>query len=242
MPEYISGKPWWKEQASFRDKKAVVKLYNEDGSFLTSIHIPTVYWPLNGPYEVFTYENTCCIADDPKAMELFDSLTYLIGHCYQNTEQLVEAFHKAGYSIKPYCGWAFVNETTPVHHCWAVLSDKDNHKAVLDLSCDSVQMWRWLASSEANTPACHSMEKAKERIVDWISYALKNMTHTQRCEPVGIVPPTHLYIGSECEPQSGIALYHKLTTQHPRHISIRNVNASGYNRTQWMLKQRGLMK
>lgn len=160
--------PWWKTQAEFREKKAVVKLYREDKSFLTAVHIPSVYWPLSGPYEVFSYENTCCIEDELKLVELFDSLEYKIGHCYHNTEQVAAAFRQAGKTIKTYCGWAFINDTVPIHHCWAVLTDECNHKAVLDLACDNHKMREWFWKKEQEDPGWLDQGDPKDNIVEWM--------------------------------------------------------------------------
>lgn len=233
--------PWWKTQAEFREKKAVVKLYREDKSFLTAVHIPSVYWPLSGPYEVFSYENTYCIEDEPKLVELFDSLEYKIGHCYHNTEQVAAAFRQAGQTIKTYCGWAFINDTVPIHHCWAVLTDECNHKAVLDLACDNHKMREWFWKKEQEDPGWLDQGDPKDNIVEWMIYARNNLSHSQRCYPCGVIPPYNLYIGAECEPKQGIKMYQKLLRENPGHLCERNCNADGYNRTQWALKQKGLM-
>lgn len=209
---------WWTTKADFRDKKAVIKLYREDKSFLTALHIPSVYWPLNGPYEVFHSGNTCCFEDDAKMVELFNSQEYLIGHCYSNTTRLANAFQDCGYDIRTYCGWAFTGEEVPVHHCWAVLTDEVGQKAVLDLSCDNYQMRLWFLEREKEDPFWVENSDPKDMVVAWISYALANLSHIQRCSPCGIIPPNYLYIGSPCRPEEGISIYQKLMRDNPGHL------------------------
>lgn len=233
--------PWWEKRATFREKKAVIKLYDDDNSFLTSVHIPSNYWPLNGAYEVFTYANTYCIEDDEEAISLFNQQIYQIGHCYQNTKNIAKAFRDAGYDIKTYCGWAFIHEQTPIHHCWAVLTDEDGHKAVLDLSCDNYKMTQWFSQKDAETPNWFTSDRAIDCLTEWVKYSRKELTHAERCFPCGVIPPTHLYVGSECDPDEGIVLYRKVTAQYPRHMCERKTNSAGYNKTQWTLKQHGLI-
>lgn len=234
--------PWWKSQADFREKKAVIKLYDDNDQFLTSCNIPSVYWPLNGSYEVFTCENTCCFEDEEKLVTLFDTLQYRIGHCYQNTEQAANLFRRAGCRIKTYVGWLFLHGQTPIHHCWAVIYNDSGQQALLDLSCDDTKMRMWFKRKETEDPNWLNSGNAKEHLVEWTAFAKKNLTNTQRCFPCGVVPPTHLYIGSECDPEQGRQIFQNLTSKYPYHLSNRKVNAAGYNRTQWMLKQNGLME
>lgn len=230
---------WWKDQSQFKDHKAVVKLYDEDGSFLSSINIPSVYWPLTGPYEAFHVENTCFIHDDPKLYAIFDAAKYKVGHCYSNSETLLSELHDAGYkTAQTYCGWAFIGESIPIHHCWIVISDDAGQKAILDLSCDAYKMSQWLYD-QAN--AGIRFDNSRDGIVAWIAHSSKNLSNTSRCFPLGKLPPYHLYIGSPCDPNSGILQYHRLLRDFPGHLCEKTVNSQGYNPLQWKLKQQGLM-
>lgn len=230
---------WWKEQTRFKENKAVVKLYNDDSSFLASINIPSCYWPLNGPYEAFHTDNTCFISKEDNLYSIVNATPYLIGYCYTNTESLLKALHAAGFtSAVPYCGWAFIGESIPIHHCWAVLSDETGKKAVLDLSCDWYQMHLWLNEQADKGIVFNS---GRDAIVAWTAHSKSNSLNTDRCFPLGKLPPSYLYIGCPCDPQSGILLYHKLLRDYPGHLCERTVNSDGYNPTQWKLKQEGLM-
>lgn len=117
---------------TFKEKKVVAKLYNEDGSFKMAINIPSVYWPLNGDkYETFSHDK-CSEVKDPVVLEAFDATPYKIGRCYTNSELLAENLRQRGVEAKTYVGWMFLEEdATPIHHCWVVVNG-----SVLDLSDD----------------------------------------------------------------------------------------------------------
>lgn len=232
---------WWEKQSAFKEKKAVVKLYNEDGSLSTSVNIPSIYWPLNGPYEVFHFKNTEYIGEVPKIAELFDKQSYQIGHCYSNTENIVQAFRESSFDVQPYCGWLFLENEMPIHHCWAVITFGIGFRSILDLSCDNFRLRQYILEKAESDPEGFKKTSAKEDIVRFIEYALRELSHTERCYPLGVAPPGHLYIGSPCEPEEGVRIYQKMVQMYPDHLSIRNVNAQGYNKTQWLLKQQGLM-
>ena len=235
MSKYI---PWWKSQAQFKENKAVVKLY-EGGQFVASINTPSAYWPLNGPYEVFHTENTSHIISDPLLYKIFDSVEYLIGHCYTNSETMADLLHKAGYkTATTYCGWAFIGESIPIHHCWVVLTNEEGQKAVLDLSCDAYKMTLWFIEQEK---AGIQFPSSRDRLVAWTEYAKKNLSNSERCHPVGCLPPSHLYIGCPCSPDYGIMIYRRLVNEYPGHLCEKTVNSQGYNPVHWKLKQKGLM-
>ena len=230
--------PWWKIKARFKPEKAVVRLYDDD-QFLTSVNIPSVYWPLNGPYEAFHWENTCYIHGEPKLEAIVNSAEYQVGRCYHNSEALAAVLHGAGYeNATVYCGWAFLGETTPIHHCWIVVTDEHGQKAILDLSCDFYQMAVWLSEQE---DAGVTYPSSQEGIIAWSAYSRAKLSNVERCYPLGKLPPYHLYIGCPCSPRSGIQLYSNLLRKYPQHLADRKVNSEGYNALQWELKQRSLI-
>lgn len=225
---------WWEEQARFKDDKVVVKLRNDDGSFLKSIIVPTVYYPLNNNYEVFHYLNTRILEDDA-VKEIFNSVEYKIGHCYQNTADLVSALKSQGYDAKPYVGWLFTSDNqTPVHHCWCVL-DGD---IVLDLADDYTVM---LSGANGEQFKDKSYDEVKELIVDFAK-AAREVPNVIRCANVGTPTPFMLYVGCECEPNDGRYIYNKLMAEYPDHECQRNCDSNGYNRVQRRMKEEGLMK
>lgn len=230
----VSNVEWWKDQMTLREKKAVVKLRNRDGSFRTSVHIPTEYWPLNGPYEVFHSENTARV-DIAEIYNIFDSVNYKIGRCYTNTKNLYGKLKEAGFDVKTYAGWSFILEDIPIHHCWVVL-DNGESRSVLDLADDDPMMVCWLSEHSPKWPNTN-----REDHVNWLETALK-MPNTARCYPVGQVSPRFCYVGCECDPDEAVSYYNQLIFKYPDHMCERNCGPDHVNRTQAMLMERGLME
>lgn len=228
------AKEWWHENHTrFKEDKAVVKLVNEDRSFKKSIIIPTDYYPLNGKYEVFTYANTKQTVDE-EVLGAFDKVKYRIGHCYSNTEELVQSLQKLGYNVKSYVGWAFVNACDfPIHHCWAVL----NGETVLDLSDDFTMVYS--GANGENFTEDLTEEERRELIVSF-HLAASKVPNSARCYPVGLATPFMLYIGCECSPEEGRNIYNNLIRKYPGHECERNCDASGLNATQKLMREAGL--
>lgn len=228
------GREWWHEnQARFKGDKAVVKLVNEDRSFKKSVIIPTDYYPLNGKYEVFTYANTKQTVDE-EVLKVFDKVKYRIGHCYTNTEEMVQRLQKLGYDVKPYVGWAFTTACDfPIHHCWAVL----NGETILDLADDFTMMYS--GANGENFKEDQSEEERRELIVSF-QMAASKVPNSARCYPVGIATPFMLYIGCKCDPEEGRKIYNSLIRKYPDHECQRNCDASGLNKTQKLMREVGL--
>ena len=227
-------KMWWEEQTRFKDDRVVVKIYNKDGSFRKSVITPTVYYPLNGEYKAFHYGNTRQLVDDA-VKEIFDSIPYQIGFCYQNTDNLVSALQEKGYDAKSYVGWLFTAiHEFPIHHCWCVL-DGD---IVLDLADDMTQM---LTGENGKHFENKTLEETRELMISFAS-AAKDVPNSIRCSPVGTPTPFMLYVGCECSPSQGRVIYNRLIDEYPDHECQRNCDSQGYNATQRKMKDRGLMK
>lgn len=229
------NKMWHEKHVTLKENRAVVKLHNEsNGEFLKSIIVPTVYYPLNGNYEVFHYKNTEQVMDEA-ILKAFDKIKYSIGHCYQNTELLVSELRKQGYDAKSYVGWLFVGlGQIPIHHCWAVLDGK----YVLDLSDDYTQMLS--GENGKNFKDAKNIEEERYIIASFHESA-RNVENHIRCYPVGIPTPFLYYVGCECEPEEGRRIYQRLMRTFPDHECQRNCDSSGYNATQRVLKDAGLM-
>lgn len=224
---------WWKTQVSLREKKVVVKLRKNDGSFWTSVQIPTVYWPLNGHYEVFHGDNTKEVTDE-KVISIFDNTEYRLGRCYTNTKDLYNALRAAGYNVKTYAGWTFVLEDIPIHHAWLIL-EKDGEKSLLDLADDYPMSIGWQMK---NVPAYPHV--TREDHADWVEASLK-MQNSVRCFPVGEVNPFWYYVGCECDPEEAVNIYQNLMHKYPGHMCDRTWTSGQLNPTQTLLVQRGLM-
>ena len=86
-----------------------------------------------------------------------------------------------------------------------------------------------------------SLAEARELMVSFAEQA-RNVPNSVRCAPVGTPTPFMLYVGCECEAQGGRHIYNKLMRDFPRHECERNCDNSGYNATQRMMKDKGLMQ
>lgn len=228
-------KQWYDEHIRLKEDKAVVKLFNEDGSFKKSIIIPTDYYPLNGRYETFTAENTVQCRDEA-VLDIFDSVTYRIGRCYTNTKELVEKLRAAGYDAKSYAGWLFTEARSfPIHHCWAVV----NGNMVLDLCDDYTVMLS--GQNGKNFEAVLGNVEAIRLLIASFQKAGREWPNRARCCPVGKPTDFFLYIGCECEPDDARRIYQKLIARYPGHECERNCNAEGLNATQRVMREAGLM-
>ena len=226
---------WWERYFRNKGDRAVIKLHDEAGNFTQSVIIPTAYYPLNvnGKHEIFTYKNTKAVTDE-EILQLFDEVKYEIGHCYRNTDELCKKLRAHGYPARSYVGWLFASETDlPVHHCWCVLGN-----SVLDLADDLTLMLS--GENGENFKSTNSHEELQELNVSFHEWAFTLSNHL-RCQTVGQVTPFLLYVGSECEPDYGRKIYRQLMAKYPNHECERNCDSKGYNATQRILKNRGLM-
>lgn len=192
-------------------------------------------YPLNGKPKVFTFKNTK-VCEDTAVLEIFDSIKYRIGRCYQNSKRLRDALVAGGYDAKTYVGWLFTSASdTPIHHCWVVL-DGD---VVLDLSDDFTVMLG--GENKKNFKPNASRGEAIEAIASFHQSAQKQK-NSIRCFPVGLPTPFLLYIGSECEAERGVRIYNELVSSFPRHECQRNFDQNGLNATQRVMMEKGLME
>lgn len=225
---------WW-SKAKITDEKAVVKLHDKDGKFLRSVIIPTVYYPLNNPLEVFQCDNTDAVENEV-ILRAIDRVKYQIGHCYTNTMAVVAELKAAGVDdIKSYAGWLFMGDTLPFHHCWAVL----NGRSVIDLS-DDVTLAFTGDNAKKFAAAGDDIVKQREAFLSFSRWS-KNLRNSERCAPVGIPSASFLYVGCRCEPEEAVAIYRKMKAEYPDHITDRNCAPDGTTVMQRMLKKEGLM-
>lgn len=225
----------WHDEVKIRHDKVVVKLKNNDGSFLKSVIVPTVYYPLPAnDFRVFTQENTDLITDE-KILSLIDSVSYKIGHCYTNTKKVVDLLNSCGYSVECYVGWLFVdNNCFPIHHCWAVLDDNK----IIDLADDFSAMYS--KENSANWNNVKTKKEYQEILLSFTKEARK-WKNSVRCYPVGKATDFLFYVGSKCEADRGRYEYQKLLKDFPNHECERNCNADGLNETQKLFKASELM-
>ncbi|MDD3946233.1 MAG: hypothetical protein PHI19_00140 [Clostridia bacterium] len=226
---------WYLSDKFFRtsDGKAVVKMYDGGGRFANSVIMPTSLYPLNGVPRVFHHHNTS-IVDDMSVLSAFDAVSYKIGRCYDNNERVVEELRLRNVSVFPYAGWAFIGKNQlPVHHSWAVVGN-----SVIDLADDYT-----LLASGRHVPAPaenESIDKMRLKLASFFEITSK-FKNSVRCSPVGVPTPFMLYVGAPCEPSDARKTYQALMREYPRHEAQRNVDPSGFNATQRIFYDKGLM-
>lgn len=225
---------WYDEQVMTKEKKVVVKLRNKDGSFKKSCIVPSATYPLSGAYEIFHCKNTELITDE-NILSVFNSVEYKIGKCYTNTEQLLSALSAKGIEAKSYVGWLFVSaHEYPIHHCWVVV----NGKSILDLSDDYTVMLS--GKNGANFQNINNVQEERQLLADFQTEA-KKYPNSVRCYPVGIPTNFFYYVGCECDSNKGRSMYQQLMKEYPNHEAERNVDRNGYNKTQSLFRDLGLM-
>lgn len=221
---------WYETQARLKTDKIVVKLRDDDGRFMQSIIIPTVMYPLNGPYQAFHAGNTVR-TEDPAMLTAIDTVKYQIGHCYTNTLHVVDALRNAGFDAVSYAGWLFVGEQTPIHHCWAVV----NGNIVVDL-CDDHPMQK---AVYPNIDQLHG-DELKQTFADFVRNS-RHWPNSVRCYPIGQPAPWLYYVGCPCEPQAAVQIWAKLIKEHPNHECRRDQFPNSMSETQHFLYKQGLM-
>ena len=232
--KYIMNNKWHEKYLFEKNDRAVVKLRHKDGSFWRSIIIPTDKYPLNGQYEVFTYNNTERISDE-KVLSIFDRNIFDVGRCYHNAEILSEDLKKEGYPAVTYAGWLFTDESElPIHHCWTVL----NGKHVLDPS----DFFTVLFSGEniKHFENARNKDECVALMGDFMKAAKKEKNHIV-CYPVGLPSSNFLYIGSPCSPDYARQIYQELMRKFPDHECDRT-DRNGLNATQRILVKNGFME
>lgn len=223
---------WYERNLRCKPDKAVVRLYNDDGTFLGVVNTPTVLWPLNAPYEVL-HANNCQLIEDTAVTEIIDAIPYCIGHCYLNAENVTKALQAAGHNATQYVGWMFVGEQYPIHHSWTVLDGKH----VIDLADE----FAVLHANHKQFGENAGMDKARELMVEFHKW-IRQFPNSKRIMPFGVPAGNLLYIGCPCSRKEGIDIYNKLTQAYPNHPCNERLVA-GKNRTkmQLMLQEAGLM-
>ncbi len=223
---------WHNHYLRLKSDKAVVKLHYNDGSFMEAINTPSVMWPLNGHYQVFHYNN-CELIENEVVKDIVNQMKYRIGHCYSNAEAVTKALFDAGFHAKMYVGWLFLgNKQYPIHHAWTVLDGIH----VIDLADDfALQSY-----NKENFAIVKTEEERRLLLLSFTKWA-RELPHTKRCMPFGVPSPILLYIGSECNRETGIQIYNNLMTVYPNHPCSEKVQKSGMTRMQEMFAKEGIM-
>lgn len=160
--------------------RIVEKLYDEDGKFLESVIIPTVYYPLpKEEFKIFLGKE-CEEVTDEGIIRAFDETKYRAGECFGNADRLSSALRIRGYETKTYCGWVLIRNDYPTLHCWVTIG-----KSVLDLSDSFFRMEEEMVE-RGNI--------RRDGVTEIIQSLLKEK-NSERCRPLGI--PYYPLIGSK---------------------------------------------
>lgn len=218
---------WIDKYTKIKEDRVVVKLHDDDEKFIKSIIVPTEYYPLhNNRFKVFTNDNTE-LCKDEAILDVFDSITFEIGHCYTMNGALYDALISNGIDAKIWAGWLFVNGyETPVHHCWVTVGE-----SVLDLSDDNYV--KYVINGEAFKYVSSKKEHG-ELLVDFYAHIKKDkIPHRERCYPCGVPCAGMFYVGAECKSGDDARnFYRKLMKKFPNHECESNCNSDGTNETQ----------
>ena len=184
-----------------------VLFFSEDHSSGKIYRIPSQLYPLNGPLEIFTVDNTeDCI--DPRVIDVYNSVASQPGFCYQNATDFVSAAIAAGLDRKlfrTYVGWLFVGGEFPIHHCFTLYEN-----SLFDFCTDVKYQF---------SEGCRglSYEDAKSAFIE-LHLANQGKKNSEKYG-VGKVDPLYLYVGSRCSPNEGRSIFRKLRKAQPNHPS-----------------------
>lgn len=198
--------------------------------------IPSKMYPLKykKTIQLFHPETNIGPIEDELAIQIFDKLEFKVGHCYQNTEKIVNAFTWAGLGedIKPMTGWLF-SGPVPIHHCWAVY--KENY--VIDPGVDISQ----LAFKERLSKVTHVATKDEMRKMLIEEFKKLEDEPNHKTKAFGEVFPYNMYIGSYTTPKEGIDIFNALMKEYPNHpsYSSEGMNGQGVSRTQQLMNESG---
>lgn len=190
--------------------------------------IPSRLFPLESePYRLITSEITEPVKDE-EVIRIFDSIDYSIGHCYTNSQMLVEALTKVGYPAKQYVGWIFPDGADyPIHHSFVML---ENH--ILDLSIEFL-----FKDIQEMSQKQRSKEEAREALIQQHEVK-KSVKNHEKCN-FGKCDSMYIYVASEGSAEEGKERNRILRLEYPNHPSFKNVT-NGITKTQQMMLQRNI--
>lgn len=222
---------WINEKVKIKENRVVVKLVDSEKKFRDSVIIPTEYYPLKDTnFEVY-HKNNCEEIKDKKVIEIFNSIEYRIGYCYQNSENLVNRLKENGYNAKQYCGWLFIdNESIPNFHSWVILNN-----SLLDLADEFNVLYH---INPMNWNDVTTKEEQIKVLADFHLYIKKNkISNSDRCNIVGIPTIGLMYVGGECSAKDGRSVYNNMMRRFPNHASYKKGDERGNETQQYIYEK-----
>lgn len=206
------------EIIKIKEDKVVFKKRNADGSFNKSVIIPTVMYPLNGEFDVFTKRN-CKQVEDKMILNLFDQVKPKTAKCFDNVQALQVLLMANGFDSKVYVGWVITSiYDEPTFHCWLMLGDSLLDYSDIFKSFEKVEF------------------ESREECIKALSQ-IKKEKNSKKCYPVGVPNSDFIYIGCESTTEKGKKQFKKLLEDYPDHPAYIKTNKAGYTFTQSLLEQ-----
>lgn len=203
-------------------------IYQEGLSFILStdseekIKIPSQKFPLNGSPQLFTAANTETVSS-AIVREVFNATQFEMGHCYQNTDRLIQGLRSRGIDAQSYVGWITVGGDIPVHHCFCVV----NGNQVLDPGV-FLRMEDFPEYEGINPTETGELLMRKH-------FALQNSPNSDCCG-FGKVDSLYAYIACPCSPADGRKIFQRLMRSFPRHPAYSNIDREGMSPLQRKIK------
>lgn len=191
------------------------------------IKIPSAMWPVDGRDPIILAKSNTEPCTSNIIREIFDSLPFRIGRCYDNTNMLFKALTNAGIQADAYAGWLLIDDTIPTHHAMVVV---DEH-CVLD---PSSRNFNDLPSLPDNT----DKQVIRDTFKQWILEQEK-LPNSEKAV-FGKVPPGHIYLMAKLAPEKAMALRAKLERAYPKHPSFSCGKRNNYTPIQQELIKRGI--
>lgn len=202
-----------------KEQKVVCKLRDEDKRFIKSVIMPTDMYPLaNNDIHVFSDENLEEITDK-EVLDVIDQVPYKIGHCYTNSQNIVDALAKVGVEACIYCGWAFVSlSELPFFHCWVMLDDTH----LIDLANDYIRKLNYVYDVYGDESKHFTRDRWRYAFVEATKF-LSSLPNSERC-CIGMAD-NKIYVGCPVKnANEARRLYNYLIGKFPNHESIEDVN------------------
>lgn len=173
--------------------------------------IPSRKYPLiNNELEVFYAGNTEQL-EDAIIKDIYNSLTFKKGRCYNNTKILFNALRNANINdIEIFSGWLIVNGELPVHHCFVVYK----RKHLLDPSINNDEFINELNFRIENMKD-KNIEKQREVFVKLSKE--KSTFLESELTTFGKAASYVTYVATRSTTEEAIELFKKLREAYPNH-------------------------
>lgn len=149
--------------------------------------------------------------EDVKVEEIYNSLDFVKGRCYDNSYKLVKALKDAGVDeVESYAGWIMVNKDYPLHHCFVVYKDK----YILDPSVDNDEFFAELAN-RIDRAGERNREKQREIYIKLLNEK-ENLGESKRTT-FGKSASHVTYFATKCGVEEARSMFRELTKAYPNH-------------------------